>query len=61
MERMKKMFEEETACSPDRNRVAGCCPEMMEQYFNKMRSCFEEMRREEEDGKEKKPERSKCC
>lgn len=53
--------KEETACSPDRNRAAGCCTGMMEQYFSKMRNCFEEKGREEVDGKEKKPERGKCC
>jgi hypothetical protein len=53
--------KEETACPPDRNRVAGCSPEMMEQFLNKMRSCFEERRREGEDGKEKKTEKAKCC
>jgi hypothetical protein len=40
---MKKMFESmETGHSPDTNRVAGCCPELMEQFLNKMRGCFEE-------------------
>jgi len=33
----------------------------MEQFLNKMRCCYEERRREGEDGNEKKTERAKCC
>ena len=53
--------KEETGHTPDTNRVAGCCPEMMEHFLNKMRDCYEERRREGEDGNEKKTERAKCC
>ena len=51
--------KEETGHSPD--RVAGCCPEMTEHFLNKMRDCYEERRREGEDGNEKKTEEAKCC
>lgn len=34
-------IKEETDPPPETNRVAGCCPEMMEQFLNKMRGCFE--------------------
>lgn len=53
--------KEETGHSPDTNRVDGCCPGMMEHFLNKMQGCYEERRREEESGNEKKTERAKCC
>jgi len=53
--------QEETGHPPDTNRVAGCCPERMEHFLNKMRDCCEERRREGEDGNVKKTEKTKCC
>ncbi len=52
---------EEPVCPPDMGRVAGCCPEMMEQFLSTMRGCLGEKGRTREDGKERKTEKAGCC
>lgn len=51
----------EEGSPPERNRFAGCGPERMEEFFHALRNCLEENGRGKEDGKEKKPDRSRCC
>lgn len=53
--------KEEPVCPPDMGRVAGCCPEMMEQFLSTMRNCLGEKGRTREDGKERKTEKAGCC
>ncbi|HEU5361430.1 MAG TPA: hypothetical protein VFU42_09780 [Candidatus Deferrimicrobiaceae bacterium] len=53
--------KEEAARPPDRSRFAGCCPETMERFFEKMQECFAEKGKDEKEGKEGKTERTACC
>lgn len=42
--------KEETAYPPDGSRFAGCCPEIMEQFYMEMRGCFAEKEKGGEGG-----------
>ncbi len=52
---------EETACPPGMSRLAGCCPEMMEQFFHAMRSCLAEKGKEAKKGTVERTEGDECC
>ncbi|NNG46495.1 MAG: hypothetical protein HKM86_05185 [Deltaproteobacteria bacterium] len=51
----------ESSCFPDAGKISECCPEMMETIFLKMQKCFEEIGKEEKNGKNEKAEEPGCC
>ena len=44
----------ESGCFPNMGKMAECCPEMMETFFSKMKSCFEEKGERERKDTDKK-------
>jgi len=46
--------KEESGCFPNMGKMAECCPEMMETFFSKMKTCFEEKGERERKDTDKK-------
>jgi DNA invertase Pin-like site-specific DNA recombinase len=51
----------ESACFPDMGNISECCPELMETVLSKMKSCFEEIGKEEKNARNDRAEEPGCC
>jgi hypothetical protein len=60
-EEREEKERKESSCFPEMAKMAECCPEMMEAFFLKMKSCFEGMGKEDKKDPEEKTEKPGCC